>query len=69
MPHGYPGTPVGDLFPERQGVENSGGGLSLRARQHPIQQFLHYLGANSKMCSIEQLGSVLVHRHSDSIVE
>ena len=37
MPHGYPGTPVGDLFPLGQSVEGSGGSRSLRARQNPVE--------------------------------
>ena len=38
MPHGYPGTPVGDLFPLGQSVQGSGGGLSLKARTDPNEQ-------------------------------
>ena len=38
MPHGYPGTPVGDLFPLGQSAQGSGGGLSLRAGPNPNEQ-------------------------------
>ena len=40
MPHGYPGTPVGDLFPLGQSAQGSGGGLSLRARTDPNEQVM-----------------------------
>ena len=44
MPHGYPGTPVEDLFPLGQSVQSSGGGLSLRAGQIPNEQVMSSSG-------------------------
>ena len=40
MPHGHPGTPVGDLFPPGASVLGAGGGLGRQASPHPSSQVM-----------------------------